>query len=1076
MASSEALVLRGRVALPRAHGLRRERLLASLTGPGAPAVVFVVAPAGCGKTVLLSHLAEAQAGPVAWLTLDHPLGEPAALLAHLRLALAAALSSEGRAATTPGADGTSTTVGVGELSRAAGLGEVSGIAAADETPAEVGSGEVPGAAGPGGLRRTVDELLASVERRLDALRPAGVLLLLDDLHAVAGTPAAELVRQLVDRRPSGLRLVLASRAPTGLEPWRETLRGDTRRVGPADLRFRTWEVEELRRIARRPRLRPEEVALLAGRTGGWAAGLQLFDLATSRMTPSARERLLRDEARSGLLTRDYLAGHVIAGVPARLRDFVLRSSVLVELTPARCAAVLAEQAGLAEQADLADPAVAPGPAGATASATPPNPSGAGRAGLTPEAAEQYLVDLVGLGLLAAPGPVSDAYTQHEVLRVPLLAMATAELGEAEIRTLHARAGAVLRAEGALVDAVRSFARAGDQEAVRQLVRHSGPQLAGSPGSWLDALPASLHDSDPWVAVAAGRRLLAEGALSEAGVAYRRAAALMEPDSWESVVGAELRGLSAWLSPPLGAVDDWVVTARRMLITPAVTLRAPVSGRRTPHHRLARGLGLLVCGRLAEADDVFAGLLGGPAPPPVVEAAALLGQAVAQSLAMSPSGVVVRQQARYAAETARLPALERLAAGLDLLCAGGGSAGVEHLVRACRDAGDSWGESLLGLFAVASALPGPAPAWVDPIELATRLRASQAPALAVWAQACAALAARGAGSPWSGMELLTLGRVAAAVGPLPAALVALAGGHAPGERRRPGERSRREASSPPLGASTWLRLLADGLRTPAGPGGPLAGATGALQVRCLGGFRLSRDEALVDLDGLRPRHQALLRALCLHAGEVVHREQLMEWFWPERDPARATRNLQVAISAVRRVVEEADGPVALRRHGDGYRLELGDGDCDVVVLRARLAALPRVRGTGDRAALERALVAVMSAAAGELLPADGPAEWVVAERESLRLGVVAAAEELSALLADDGRHVEAAEVATNGLSHDRGAEELWRRLTRALQEAGRPGAAREAHRQHSAVVRELAAADTEPPGPPHPRSVSTTAGT
>ncbi len=47
------------------------------------------------------------------------------------------------------------------------------------------------------------------------------------------------------------------------------------------LRFRSWEVEELFRVVYREPLSPEAAAALTRRTGGWAAGLMLFHLATS---------------------------------------------------------------------------------------------------------------------------------------------------------------------------------------------------------------------------------------------------------------------------------------------------------------------------------------------------------------------------------------------------------------------------------------------------------------------------------------------------------------------------------------------------------------------------------------------------------------------------------------------------------------------------------------------------------------------------------------------------------------------------------------------------------------------------
>jgi LuxR family transcriptional regulator, maltose regulon positive regulatory protein len=64
----------------------RPALVNRLRRDAAP-VVSVVAPAGYGKTILLAQWAEAEARPVAWLTIDSRDNDPAVLLPHLVAAL-----------------------------------------------------------------------------------------------------------------------------------------------------------------------------------------------------------------------------------------------------------------------------------------------------------------------------------------------------------------------------------------------------------------------------------------------------------------------------------------------------------------------------------------------------------------------------------------------------------------------------------------------------------------------------------------------------------------------------------------------------------------------------------------------------------------------------------------------------------------------------------------------------------------------------------------------------------------------------------------------------------------------------
>ena len=119
--------------------------------------------------------------------------------------------------------------------------------------------------------------------------------------------------ELLLHQPVHLRVALGSRTATSTAMTRH-LAGTATVLGAEDLRFRTWEVEELFRTCHGTRLRADEVADLAQRTGGWAAGLELFHLATHGRPPSSRARLLG--VGGGQLSSDYLARHVLDQVPA----------------------------------------------------------------------------------------------------------------------------------------------------------------------------------------------------------------------------------------------------------------------------------------------------------------------------------------------------------------------------------------------------------------------------------------------------------------------------------------------------------------------------------------------------------------------------------------------------------------------------------------------------------------------------------------------------------------------------------------------------------------------------------------
>ncbi|WP_344447552.1 AfsR/SARP family transcriptional regulator, partial [Kitasatospora nipponensis] len=170
----------------------------------------------------------------------------------------------------------------------------------------------------------------------------------------------------------------------------------------------------------------------------------------------------------------------------------------------------------------------------------------------------------------------------------------------------------------------------------------------------------------------------------------------------------------------------------------------------------------------------------------------------------------------------------------------------------------------------------------------------------------------------------------------------------------------------------------------------------VEVRCLGGFRLTVGGVEVDCSTTRPKALSLLKLLAVHSGTPVHREVLLQALWPDLPWESGIRNLQVTVSRLRLLL----GPGVLSRSGASYGLALeGRLVSDVrefeqaAAVGAGAAAATRgtARGAGDRhatggtggaAALE-GLRAARDWYTGDLLPEDGPAEWVVEERARLR---------------------------------------------------------------------------------------------
>lgn len=104
-----------------------------------------------------------------------------------------------------------------------------------------------------------------------ATQPDQVLLVLDDYHLVEAQPVHASLEFLLQHRPTGLLLVLISRADPPLGLARLRAHGQLAELREADLRFTAEEAAMLREAVG-PGLTDAAVAALAARTEGWAAG------------------------------------------------------------------------------------------------------------------------------------------------------------------------------------------------------------------------------------------------------------------------------------------------------------------------------------------------------------------------------------------------------------------------------------------------------------------------------------------------------------------------------------------------------------------------------------------------------------------------------------------------------------------------------------------------------------------------------------------------------------------------------------------------------------------------------------
>ncbi len=176
--------------------------------------------------------------------------------------------------------------------------------------------------------------LAAFVNALCTARSSRILIVLDDLHRIERADTYLLLESLIERLPDHVALLLGTRVepPLPLARWRA--HAELAEFVPWDLQLSEQDALALAaiRLGREPD--PASIRHALRRTHGWAVG---FTMALQAQLSPSLQMGNTDVGDRHLFA--YLAQEVLADLPEDLRDFVLQSSVLAELSPALCAAV-----------------------------------------------------------------------------------------------------------------------------------------------------------------------------------------------------------------------------------------------------------------------------------------------------------------------------------------------------------------------------------------------------------------------------------------------------------------------------------------------------------------------------------------------------------------------------------------------------------------------------------------------------------------------------------------------------------------------------------------------------------------
>jgi len=274
----------------RPDTVRRSALIERLVnGPDRP-IVSVVAPAGYGKTTLLSQWAEDTGQAFAWVSVDERDNDPKVLLSYIAEALDAVQP-------------------VGERVFEA-------LAYRDRSVS----------------RSVIPRLCAAFSSMTSP-----VALVLDDVHLLHDAESRAAVSMLAEHVPGGSRLVLAGRAPPPLRIARLRAEGRLLEIAPEDLALTREEAAALLRAAAVV-LSDDEVGELHRRTEGWAVGLYLAALYLNEggSFGSVAGAFGGDDR----FVSEYVESEFLSRISERQRVFLTRTSVLERLCGPLCEAVL----------------------------------------------------------------------------------------------------------------------------------------------------------------------------------------------------------------------------------------------------------------------------------------------------------------------------------------------------------------------------------------------------------------------------------------------------------------------------------------------------------------------------------------------------------------------------------------------------------------------------------------------------------------------------------------------------------------------------------------------------------------
>ena len=287
----------------------RTRLIERMNAILRCKLALISAPAGFGKTTLLSEWGAHCGRPVAWVSLDEGDNDPTRFWTYL-------------------------------------------IAALRTVHPDVGEGALAALQSP--QPPPIDLLLTGLINELTQVQ-IPIVLVLDDFHMITATQVNDGVVFLLDHLPRQMHVVISTRADPTWQLARRRARGEMTELRANDLRLTPEEVAAFLNDVMGLGLSAEDITDLDARTEGWIAGLQLAALAIrspgslhKTISPSTRKdatSFIKSFSSSHRFILDYLVEEVLDRQPPAIQRFLIETSILERMTAPLCDAVTSRKGG-----------------------------------------------------------------------------------------------------------------------------------------------------------------------------------------------------------------------------------------------------------------------------------------------------------------------------------------------------------------------------------------------------------------------------------------------------------------------------------------------------------------------------------------------------------------------------------------------------------------------------------------------------------------------------------------------------------------------------------------------------------